>query len=322
MTHPASRLITLIMLLQRRPNQKAAVLADELGISVRTLHRYFEMLDEMGIPVYTDRGPHGGFSLVRGYKMPPLVLTPDEATAVSLGTSLVEEMWGPLYRDAARAALAKLDNLLPDEQRGEVAWARRSLVATGFHRSDLDELVPTLSVLRRALRERHRVRIVYQGSAQTTPEGRDVDPYALVHRWGWGYLIAYCHLRSALRSFRVDRILEIDERAESYTIPADFDVRRYLERDLPEQAGLRVRLRFEPQGAQIALANRSMWENLEEQPDGSIIVWMQSPDLIWAASFVLSFGPWVSVLEPAELRAQVGEWAAAILRNASNLEEK
>ncbi len=72
MTKPANRLLTLILLLQRQPNQKAADLADSLGVSVRTLHRYIELLDEMGIPVYTERGPCGGFSLVRGYKMPPL----------------------------------------------------------------------------------------------------------------------------------------------------------------------------------------------------------------------------------------------------------
>ncbi|MCK4452041.1 MAG: HTH domain-containing protein, partial [Anaerolineae bacterium] len=61
MSNTATRLITLIMLLQRRPNQKAAKLAEELGVSVRTVHRYIGMLDEMGIPVYSERGPHGGF---------------------------------------------------------------------------------------------------------------------------------------------------------------------------------------------------------------------------------------------------------------------
>lgn len=74
MNTPATRLITLIMLLLRQPNQKAA-LADSLGVSVRTLHRYFGMLEEMGIPIYAERGRRGGFSLVRGYKRPPLVFT-------------------------------------------------------------------------------------------------------------------------------------------------------------------------------------------------------------------------------------------------------
>ena len=101
MTNPSTRLLTLIMLLQRQTNQKAADLAAELDVSVRTLHRYFEMLDEMGIPIYAERGPYGGFSLVRGYKMPPLMLTPEESVAVALGTGMVEEMWGQLYREPA-----------------------------------------------------------------------------------------------------------------------------------------------------------------------------------------------------------------------------
>lgn len=105
------------MLLQRRPNQKAADLAAELGVSERTLHRYITNLDEMGIPIYSERGPHGGFSLVRGYKMPPLVFTPEEAVAVHLGAHLVDELWGELYADAVQGALAKLENVLPDDQR-------------------------------------------------------------------------------------------------------------------------------------------------------------------------------------------------------------
>ncbi len=107
MTQPASRLITLIMLLQLQPNQKASDLADKLGVSVRTLHRYFASLDEMGIPVYTERGPHGGFSLVRGYKMPPLVFTPQEATTVYLGASLVDEIWGGVYHDGSPGSIGQ-----------------------------------------------------------------------------------------------------------------------------------------------------------------------------------------------------------------------
>ena len=238
MTHPASRLITLIMLLQARPNRKAAELAKELGISVRSLHRYFEQLDEMGIPIYSERGPNGGFSLVRGYKMPPLVLTPEEAVAVYLGAGLVEEIWGSLYREAAHAALSKLDNLLPDEQRQEVIWARRSLVATGMHRSDMQLLAPSLEKLRRAVREHRRVELLYRSEARPAAQSRQVDPYALVHRWGWWYLVAYCHLRGELRTFRVDRIEALQLLAEGFAQPATFDIHAYLAQEWQDQPGL------------------------------------------------------------------------------------
>ncbi len=312
MTQPASRLITLIMLLQRQPNQKAASLAEKLGVSIRTLHRYFAMLDEMGIPVYTERGPHGGFSLVRGYKMPPLILTPEEATAVYLGTSLVEEMWGSLYHEAAQGAMAKLDNLLPDEQRQEIAWARRSLIATGLNRADMQALVPVLEKLRRAVREHRRVNIHYRSTSSPHAEPRDIDPYALVHRWGWWYVVAYCHLRHEMRSFRVDRIDHLSLSDKLYEIPGDFDIQAYLEKELKAQPQIQVCLRFAPEAAHVALTNRAYWKSVEEQADGSVLVTMSTPDLIWAASTAMAYGPAVKVLEPEIVRRMVAEWAQAV----------
>jgi len=308
----APRLITLILLLQRQPNQKAGELAAQLGVSVRTLHRYLGMLEEMGIPIYSERGPYGGFSLVRGYRMPPLIFTPEEAVAVYLGASLVEEIWGQLYQQAAAGALAKLDNVLPDEQREEIAWARRSLVATDMQRSDPGALAPWLEKLRRAVRERRRVHLSYRSSSQTEAQERDLDPYALVHRWGWWYVLGHCHLRQALRSFRVDRILGLTLLAQTFEIPAGFDVHAFLEQEFQNQPGVQARMRFLPAAAHIALANHASWETLEEQPDGSVIVTYRSPDLVWASSLALSFGPLVVVLAPEELRQELRTWAQEI----------
>lgn len=316
MPNTATRLITLIMLLQRQPNQKATDLAQELGVSVRSLHRYMAMLDELGIPVYSERGPHGGFSLVRGYKIPPLVFTPDEAVAVYLGTSLVEEVWGRLYRESARGALAKLDNVLPNEQRHEIAWARRTLIATGLHRGDQAAVTPILEKLRRATRERRRVQLTYRAYNRSETTERQFDPYALVHGWGWWYIIGYCHLREAYRSFRVDRIVELTLRDEAFEIPPDFDIHTYLASNPTEQPLITVRLRFKPELKQLAVDNPSWWEMLEEQPDGSIVVTLRNPDVLWASSIALSFGPAVEVLEPAEVKQQVLEWAQAIVDQA------
>jgi predicted DNA-binding transcriptional regulator YafY len=311
MTTPASRLITLIMLLQSRSNQKAAELAGKLGVSVRTLHRYFEMLDEMGIPIYSERGPQGGFSLVRGYKMPPLMFTPEEAVAVYLGTSLVGEMWGQLYREAAAGALAKLDNVLPDEQRGEVAWARRSLVATGMHRADPSLLATLLDQIRSGARQQRQVRIRYQGSTSDQSTERLVDPYALALRSGWWYLVGFCHLRQGWRTFRVDRIQELEQLSQKFQVMENFDARAHLEAWFKDQPAVRAHLRFEPEAAHIATSNIATWEALERNPDGSVEVTAVAPDLNWLAAMVLGFAGWVRVLEPPELREMVRERALA-----------
>ncbi len=315
MPNTATRLITLIMLLQRKPNQKAADLAEELGVSLRTVHRYFGMLDEIGVPVYAERGPHGGFSLVRGYRMPPLVFTPQEAAAVTLGVGLVEELWGQLYQEAARGALAKLDQVLPDDQRHEIAWARRALLATGMHRTDLEILAPVLEVLRQAVRDHIRVRMDYQSRDQAKPSQREMDPYALVHRWGWWYVIGYCRLREGLRTFRVDRIASLELLPAPFEIPADFDLRAYLAQEPGTQPLIEVQMRFRPEAARLAFDNQTYWQRLEPQTDGSVLVTFAAPDLIWAASTTLAYGPVVEVLSPAEVRETVIEWAQAVVKS-------
>lgn len=312
MANTATRLITLIMLLQRRPNQKAAELAEELGVSVRTIHRYVATLDDMGIPVYSERGPHGGFSLVRGYRMPPLVFTPEEAVAVYLGTSLVKEVWGQMYRDPAHGALSKLDNVLPDDQRREVAWARRTLLATGMHRTDDASLVPLLVELGTAARGRRRVSMLYRGRGRPEALERDLDPYVLVHRWGWWYVVGYCHLREAMRTFRVDRIVELQPLDQTFEVPDGFDVHKYLAEEAESQRGVHVSLRFPPEVSTMALDDRYFWETVEDQPDGSVIVTQAFPNLDSAARTALSYGPYAIVLKPEELRRLVSERARAI----------
>ncbi len=318
MANTATRLITLIMLLQRQPNQKGTDLAKELDVSVRTLQRYIAMLNEMGIPVYAERGPFGGYSLVRGYKMPPLVLTPSEAVAVYLGTSLVEEMWGKIYMDDTRCALSKLENLLPDEQLQEIAWAKQTLLAKNMHRSDNENLSSILEKLRIATRSRHQVRILYRSRKQIKSVHRKINPIALVHRWGWWYIVGYCHLRDAVRSFRVDRIKELTILDSTFNIPDNFDIQQYLDTEPHTQHNLNIRLQFSPDGVLMALDDSSMWKTMEEKSDGSLIVTMAVPSIQAATRIVMNYAPLCIVLEPDELRIMVNERARAILSQYSS----
>jgi predicted DNA-binding transcriptional regulator YafY len=220
MTNVATRLFTLLMLLQRQPNQKAA--------------------------------------------------------------SLVSELWGRLYQDAAQAALAKLEHVLPNDQRQEVAWARRALVVSGLHRTDADALLPNLESLRAAVRQQRRVSMAYLGSGQSEPTRRQVDPYALVHRWGWWYVAGFCHLRQGVRLFRVDRIQNLE------MLEAAF------------------------QGADVARSQSLSWSSTQDQPDGGLVVTFPSYDMEYAAATALAYGSLVQVLEPDSLCRLVAERARAV----------
>jgi predicted DNA-binding transcriptional regulator YafY len=234
--------------------------------------------------------------------------------ALVLGTGMVEEMWGELYRESARGALAKLENLLPDEQAREVAWARNSLVATGMNRSDLNVITPTLEKLRRAIREHRSLSMTYQSGQLPHPTQRGLDPYALVHRWGWWYVVGFCHVRGEVRTFRVDRIAEISLLDATFNIPAEFDLQSHLKHEFANQPQVKAKLKFEANSIHMATVNRSYWESLEEQADGSAMVTFSAPTLEWAASSALAYGTAVEVIEPPELRRMVAEWIDEVRR--------
>ena len=120
----------------------------------------------------------------------------------------------------------------------------------------------------------------------------------------------------AVRSFRVDRISELILLDEPFDAAAGFDVRAYLATDMRSQSepAVRMRLRFAPQFAQVALDDRAQRETLDAQPAGAVVVGLAVPDMEWAASTVLAYGPIVEVLAPPELRQLVAERAEAIAR--------
>ncbi len=322
MANVATRLISIILMLQSRGTLKAGELAEELEVSERTIHRYMGMLDEMGIPIYSERGPYGGFSLVRGYKLPPLVFTPEEATVLYLGAGLVKDIWGMSYHDAAVAATAKLDNVLPDALCQEVKQAQRGLVVTGWMRRDYGPWAPILDDLRRCVARRRQVRLVYQSFRQKITE-RTVDPYALALQWGNWYLAGYCHLRQDLRTFRVDRVQRVEPGTATFDLPADFNAREYLQRMDGERPAVyyRVAVRFEAEVAHIVRERREAWQDLSEHEDGGVTLAFDTSELAWPCRWVLTYQDKATVLGPPELVDMVRDAAQAIAARYAEVDD-
>jgi predicted DNA-binding transcriptional regulator YafY len=320
MPNVATRLISIILMLQSRGTLKASELAEELDVSERTIHRYMGMLDELGIPIYSERGPYGGFSLVRGYKLPPLIFTPEEATALYLGTELVKEIWGASYQDAAVAATAKLDNVLPDALVQEVKQAQRGLLVTGWLRRDYGPWVPLMDELRRCVARRRQVHLVYQSFHQQVTR-RSLDPYALALQWGNWYLLGYCHLRQDLRTFRVDRIQRVEPTGETFELPPNFSARDHLLQMAQERPATysRVTVRFDPEVAHIVRERLEEWQRLEEHDDGSVTLSFDASDLAWPCRWVLTYQDKARVLAPPELAQMVRQAAQAIAARYDNI---
>lgn len=322
MSNVATRLISLILLLQSRASWKAADLAQELNVSERTVHRYMAMLEEMGIPLYSERGPYGGFALVRGYKLPPLIFTAEEATVLYMGANLVGQIWGQTYKDAVTSVTAKLDNVLPDDLRQEVAEVQQNLVVSAMTARDYRPWQATIHTLRECIANRRCVSLVYH-SFELEKTERIVEPYALTLQWGLWYLVGFCHLRQDLRTFRIDRIHQATAIKECFAKPRDFDVRQYMERTMHFEPTYRVYVHLSEQIAAQVREHQGHWMDIEEHADGSISVRFGVASLDWTVGWVLSLGDQARAIEPPELIARVRHAALGALRQyADLLEEK
>ncbi len=229
MASPAGRVLALLGQVQDRPGLTAPQLARELGVSERTVRRYVATLQELGIPVEAGRGSIGGHRLRPGFRMPPLMLTTDEAVAVTVALAVLRGRTADA--GAADTALAKLVQVLPRGVSDRVADVLAAVIppTEGW----LAGGVPDPTVLARlatgiAQRRRCRVRHSTGGATSTV---REINPYGVAVVRGWCYVHGWCHLRQARRTFRIDRIDRVDLLEATFRMP-ELDVVAAVERSL------------------------------------------------------------------------------------------
>ena len=249
----ASRLLSLLLLLQSRGRMTAQQLADELEVSVRTVYRDVEALGASGVPVYADRGPAGGYQLVDGYRTRLTGLTTQEADSLFLAG-----MPGPAAELGLGAVVAaaqlKVLAALPPELRSRATRIRERfhLDAPGWFRGN--EGTPHVAAIAEAVWQQRRLRIRYVRWAQVEVE-RTVEPLGLVLKAGNWYLVART---DGLRTYRVSRVLELTALDEGFDRPEGFDLADYWagwsERFEQRMYPMRVTVRMTPNGLRSAQA--------------------------------------------------------------------
>ncbi|MEU0534581.1 helix-turn-helix transcriptional regulator [Amycolatopsis tolypomycina] len=310
----ASRLLSVLLLLQNRGRMTAEELAEELEVSVRTVYRDIDALSASGVPVYADRGRTGGYRLVDGYRTRLTGMTEEEAQSLSLAGLPVAAAELGLGTVLAAAQL-KLYAALPAELRdraGRVA-ERFYLDVPGWHRGI--ESLPALSAIADAVWSSRRIRIRYERWGQRVVE-RDLEPLGLILKAGNWYLAGRCD--GTDRTYRVSRVLELTDLGEVFERPAGFDLARYWQewseqferRMYPRVAVVRLSPRAQAlvpfYGGSVGARALRDCPN-EPDADGWLTVELPVEPGEPAIGELLRFGPHLEVLEPADLRAELAE---------------
>jgi predicted DNA-binding transcriptional regulator YafY len=309
----ASRLLSILMLLQTRGRMTAQALADEFEISVRTLYRAIDQLSAAGVPVYAERGRAGGFQLMDGYRTRLTGLTPAEAQALFLSG-----LPGPaadlgLGEAMAGAQLKLLAALPPDPGAGKVA-ARFHLDPIAWYRTP--ERADILPALAQAVWNTRRIRIRYESWAGVVD--RELAPLGLTLKAGVWYLVAAAG--TAPRTYKVSAIHTLELGEESFERPAGFDLAAYWTawvREFETRIHHRLaRLRVSPAGLErLSALGPSVGEARPAGPAdaaGYSLVDLPIESVARAAGELLKLGPEAEVLAPPDLRREVAGLAAGL----------
>ncbi|MGH9124552.1 MAG: helix-turn-helix transcriptional regulator [Acidimicrobiales bacterium] len=305
MASASGRLLEVLSLLQQRPHWSSSELADRLAVTERTVRRDVTRLRELGYPVVADAGRSGGYELGRGGALPPLLLTEDETVAVAIGLRAAARSGVAGYDEAAVAALAKLEPILPAAVRERVLALNATTVLSGRDGPLVDpELLLTVA---QGCRRPERIRFAYRDGGGNLSERR-VEPHGLVNverRW---YLVAKDLDRQAWRTFRLDRMSDVILTGHRFVPPEGADV---------PDAGVMVanglaRATYTWQ-AEVVLTTDLATARSEisptvgsvEEVEGEVILRLGANEVDWLARYVAGLPFGASVRSPPEVRVAV-----------------
>ncbi len=311
MYSPTTRLLTVLELLQSRPQMSGSEIARRLEIDVRTVRRYITTLQDMGIPVEAERGPNGAYHLERGRRLPPLLFTDAEAVALTLGLLAIRELQFPVDVAAVEGAFAKTERVLPENVLRQVRNLQEAII---FNRAPYGFSPPTvlqnnfIVALSTAVQERQRVLLTYR-SWLNEESRREFDPYGIVYTEGYWYTAGYCHLRHDLRTFRLDRILMLEAAHDNFDRPEDIDVLELVLDSITTGQGLyTIELVLKTSIEQAQSVSSALVGTLETSEEG-IIFRRQASRLDWIAYLLLSLDFPVIIKQPDMLRSMLQEIA-------------
>ncbi|HEY4127787.1 MAG TPA: YafY family protein [Gammaproteobacteria bacterium] len=299
MARSTTRVLAVLELLQTHGRMSGTELADRLAVDTRTLRRYIATLEEMGIPLTSERGRYGAYMLVAGFKLPPMMFNEDEALALSVGLLAARSLGLAEGASAVASAQAKLERVMPTKLKQRLRAVDETVTL------DLTRSAPpgdnrALTVLSAAAQAQKRVHMHYRSSKGEDSE-RDFDAYGLLYRNGSWYVGGHCHLRRGLRSFRLDRVGQVEMLEAAFVRPADFDTGAHLDfsiATLPRTTPVEVLLKTDLKTAMLEMGEHiGLYE-----PQAEGVLFKTSTDGIdWMARQLarVSFG--FEIRSPAEL---------------------
>lgn len=318
------RLIQLMMAVNERMAFTTKELAQEFGVSERTMHRDLQELTELGMPLYTEFGPHGGYRLLKKRMLPPILFTEQEAVAMFFAFQSLQYYGALPFAAESTSALGKFYYYLPTDTKKRIDALKNRVsfwTPTRTHSS------PYLEQLLEASIDGLPLHITYASKDGVTE--RTVQPIGIYASNGYWYFPSFCFQKDRILLFRTDRLQSL-ERAEpdhpskdlkNYTILDWLSGGVSQKIDSSQQIRLRVKLTPGGVRAYERSSGRDEYVTVHADGSGELVTEMHQSNLLYFSKFFLSMGTDAVVEEPSEMVEWIREQLQGMLRAYSTLED-
>ena len=312
MVNRIDRLVAILIYLEGRRVTRAEDIADEFATSIRTVYRDIAALAEAGVPIVGEAGV--GYSIMRGYHLPPVHFTTEEATALVTAGMLMDRFADSSLMSSMASALGKIRAVLPPDRQDHVARLERRM---SLRTTRPPNQPANLFLIQKALADRTVLRISYRGSGVAEPSRREVEPLGLTYYGDRWHLIAWCRVRQDYRDFRTDRIQAIAASSEQFGPHEEFSLNDFLRRYEDTPAPVSGSIRVDPFAAERLRKEAPFKIIREERDEKGITFAIQGGKWDWYVGWLLSFGDRLMVIEPDDLRTLLFETAQATANHHS-----
>ncbi len=301
-------MLSILWLLKTRKRMTAKQLSEELEINIRTVYRYIDTLCASGVPVISDAGHNGGYSLLHEFIRTPLFFDLNEQKALIHAAKFAQEAGYP-FSEVLNGAVSKLKMYTNPEQLEQIN--RHTAGFDVIHPPVNPALESSLQEIEVSVAEGYSLLMKYHKGNESDPHSRRIDPYGLVYWKGKWYVVAYCHLRQEIRSFRIDRIQSLCRTEDLFDRPMGFSARSFfLKGLLPDSDQLGNLTSIHIQGKTHALDDLCQhWlfgHSLIERSDEQAHFKMEQDSIYtYVPYFLLPYGKSITILEPSFLKEKL-----------------
>ena len=309
-----SRLTAILTLLQTKRSITAAHISEKYGVSVRTVYRDIRSIEASGVPIISEAG--NGYSLMEGYRLPPIMFTKDEATAFLTAEKLVEKLTDGATYETYQSALLKIKAVLKTDEKDHLENMHHHIeVIENPYLPKKEKTSNHIPVILKSISLKNCITINYHTNHSNQKTTRDVEPLGIFFMTGQWYLIAFCTLRNDYRNFRIDRIADINLTNQPYRKKHP-SLKTYLSQIKKEKRELHEVIMQVDKSTLKYIGEQKFYNGFisEKEIDDKIEMTFLTASLKGFARWYMMFGDCAEIIKPQRLKTEIKEITSQILK--------